>query len=454
MSFFVPSDYLPARLSALDFCCGLKKIQLPMSHQKRLITGLFGYGVVGSAVYEVLQHTPSLEAEIRKICIKNPGKQRNLDASFFTVDRWELLDDPSINVIIEMTDDPAAAIEIVRESLRRGKAVITANKKMVAEHLPELIELQLRHQTPLLYESACCASIPVLRNLEEYYDNDLLRGVQGIINGSTNFILTQMFDEKLSYAEALELAQCRGFAESDPSLDVEGHDAVNKLCLLLAHAYGILAHPDEILHHGIHRLNSIDREVAVSQSAQIKLVAQAVKQNDGNVAAFVLPQFVKNDHLLYRVHNEFNGVVLTSTLADEQFFYGKGAGGFPTASAILSDLSALRYDYRYEYKKLLLQRPSALSQNVFLNVYVSFDDWEKLPVDAFEEVTEFYSGRKFHYRKGIVSLKKLLINDWWKQPGVSLILLANSVVSEGIFVQSDNRAQKQVAHNGFVKTPV
>ncbi len=391
--------------------------------------GLFGYGVVGSAVYEVLSHTPSLMAAIGKICIKNPNKQRNIAADMFTVDKRELLDDPTINVIVEMTDDAVAAFEIVKESLQKGKAVVTANKKMVADNLAELIELQGKYNTPLLYESACCASIPVIRNLEEYYDNDLLHGVEGIINGSTNYILSKIFNEKLSYQEALSQAQQLGFAESDPSLDVEGHDALNKLCLLLAHAYGIITIPSALLCHGIHRLNSIDSEVAVAQGAQIKLVARAVKQANGEVAAFVLPQFVRPPHLLHTVRNEYNGVVLTSALADEQFFYGKGAGGFPTASAILADLSALRYDYRYEYKKLLLQEPSVLAMDLKLNVYVSFQDWQMLPVDAFEEIHEYYSGKAFHYRKGIVSLKKLKASDWWQQPGVSLILQEEAIAA-------------------------
>jgi homoserine dehydrogenase len=375
----------------------------------------------------VLNHTPSLKASVSKICIKNANKQRDIDADFFTTNKWELLDNQAINVVIEMTDDALDAIEIVRESLKRGKAVITANKKMVAENLAELIELQRKYKTPLLYESACCASIPVIRNLEEYYDNDLLHGVEGIINGSTNYILSKIFNEKLSYSEALKQAQALGFAESDPSLDVEGHDALNKLCLLLTHAYGILAHPTELLCHGIHRLNAIDSEVAAAQGAQIKLVARAMKQANGQIAAFVLPQFVKPPHLLHTVRNEYNGVVLTSALADEQFFYGKGAGGFPTASAILADLSALRYNYKYEYKKLLLQEPSVLCKEVKLNVYVSFQDWQMLPVDAFEEIHEYYSGKSFHYRKGIVSLKKLLGSNWWKQSGVSLILLEEGI---------------------------
>ncbi len=414
------------------FWAGTKKNKnfTKMSYQKSLKIGLFGYGVVGSAVFEVLTHTPSLQAQIAKICIKDSTKPRNIASDYFTTDKMELLDNEGINVVVEMTDDAEAAIEIVRESLRRGKAVISANKKMVAENLAELVELQQKYGTPLLYESACCASIPVIRNLEEYYDNDLLHGVEGIINGSTNFILTKIFNEKLPYADALKLAQSLGFAESDPSLDVEGQDALNKLCLLLAHAYGIVVHPSKLLCHGIHRLNSIDSEVAAAQGSQIKLVARAMKQPNGEVAAFVLPQFVRPPHLLHNVRNEYNGVVLTSALADEQYFYGKGAGGFPTASAILADLSALRYNYRYEYKKLLLQAPSKLCDDINLQVYVSFQDWQMLPVDAFEEIQEYYSGKLFHYRKGIISLRKLLKSEWWKQPGVSLVLQEVGIAKE------------------------
>jgi homoserine dehydrogenase len=191
-----------------------------------------------------------------------------------------------------------------------------------------------------------------------------------------------------------------------------------------------VALPSEFLRHGIHRLNAIDNEVATAQGAQIKLVARAMKQENGEIAAFVLPQFVRPPHLLHTVRNEYNGVVLTSALADEQFFYGKGAGGFPTASAILADLSALRYDYRYEYKKMLSQKPSTLCKDVRLNVYVSFQDWQMLPVDAFEEIHEYYSGREFYYRKGIVSMKKLQESNWWNQPGVSLVLLESGIAKQ------------------------
>ena len=203
-----------------------------------------------------------------------------------------------------------------------------------------------------MYESAACASIPVIRNLEEYYDNDLLHSIKAIVNGSTNFILTKMFEERLDFKQALLLAQQLGFAESNPKLDVEGYDAVNKWTFLLTHAYGIVESPENILFNGIQNIQAGDAVVAKEKNQQIKLVAQAKKLQNGKVAAFVLPQFVKHDDHLAFVKNEYNGVVIESGFADKQFFYGKGAGSFPTASAVLSDISALRYQYKYEYKKL------------------------------------------------------------------------------------------------------
>src|ERR1700744_4720300 len=192
--------------------------------QKQLIIGLFGFGVVGEGLYRVLQQTPSLKATLKKVCIKNPGKKRNAPLELFTTDRDLILNDPEINVVVEVIDDSEAAFRIVSTALTNGKAVVSASKKMIAEHLPELLALQQQTGQPFLYESAACASIPVIRNLEEYYDNDLLHSIKAIVNGSTNFILTKIFEEKLDFKQALILAQQLGFAESNPTLDVERYD--------------------------------------------------------------------------------------------------------------------------------------------------------------------------------------------------------------------------------------
>lgn len=401
-----------------------------METHKQLSIGLFGFGVVGEGLYKALQQTPSLKASIKKVCIKNYGKKRNAPGSLFTTDKNELLNDRDINVIVEVIDDAEAAFEIVTYALKNGKDVVSASKKMIAEHLPALLELQQQTGRSFLYESAACASIPVIRNLEEYYDNDLLHSIKAIVNGSTNFILTKIFEEGLDFKQALLLAQSAGFAESNPKLDVEGFDAVNKWTFLLTHAYGIVESPENILFNGIQNIHAADAVVANAKKQTIKLVAQAQKLKNGKVAAFVLPQFVSNDDHLAFVKNEYNGVVIESGFADKQFFYGKGAGSFPTASAVLSDISALRYQYKYEYKKLYHHNPHELSNEIFLRVYVSFDDLTHVPKDRFEWIEEWYAQEDRKFLVGVIAFSELLNNTWWKENNTSLILAANPVIEE------------------------
>lgn len=406
-----------------------------METHKQLTIGLFGFGVVGEGLYKVLQQTPSLKATIKKVCIKNPGKKRNAPDTLFTVDRNEILQDPTINVVVEVIDDANAAFEIVSTALTNGKSVVSASKKMLAEHLPDLLELQEKTGQSLLYESAVCASIPVIRNLEEYYDNDLLHSIRAIVNGSTNFILTKMFEDKLSFTDALLLAQQLGFAESNPKLDVEGYDAVNKWTILLNHAYGIVSHPDNILFTGIQAIQSSDALVAKEKGYDIKLIAQAKKLNNGKVAGFVLPQFIPVSEPLSFVKNEYNGVVIESGFADKQFFYGKGAGSFPTASAVLSDIAALRYNYKYEYKKLFHHRPHELTTNYYLKVYVSFDDWKYIPREEFEWIEEWHAQAARKYLIGVLHVSKLTTQPWWKEHNTSLILTPDPIIDDIEIIQ-------------------
>ncbi|MBS1642057.1 MAG: homoserine dehydrogenase [Bacteroidetes bacterium] len=411
-----------------------------METHKQLNIGLFGFGVVGEGLYKVLQQTPSLKAAIKKVCIKQANKQRNAPANLFTTNKNDLLYDENINVIVEVIDDANAAFEIVSTALKNKKAVVSASKKMIAEHLPELLQLQLDTDQPFLCESAACASIPVIRNLEEYYDNDLLHSIKAIVNGSTNFILTKIIEENLPFNNALLLAQQLGFAESNPKLDVEGFDAVNKWSILLNHAYGIVEHPDNILFNGIQNIQLADAVVAKEKHYEIKLVAQAQKLKDGKVAAFVLPQFVKQDDHLAFVKNEYNGVVIESGFADKQFFYGKGAGSFPTASAVLSDIAALRYGYRYEYKKLYHHKPHELSRDFYVKVYVSFDDWKFIPKEKFEWIEEWHAGEERKYLVGVLHTKELFNNDWWKENNTSLILFPEPIIENVDIVKLKKRS--------------
>ena len=401
-----------------------------METHKQLTIGLFGFGVVGEGLYKVLQQTPSLKATIKRVCIKDPSKKREAPAELFTTDRQVILQDPDINVIVEVINESGPAFEIVSTALRSGKSVVSASKKMIAEHLPELLQLQKETGASFLYESAACASIPVIRNLEEYYDNDLLHSIRAIVNGSTNFILTKMFEEKLDFHEALLLAQQLGFAESDPTLDVEGYDAANKWTFLLTHAYGIVVKTSDLVFSGIQHIQAGDAVVAREKHYDIKLVAQAKKLQNGKVAAFVLPQFIRHDEPLSFVRNEYNGVVIESGFADKQFFYGKGAGSFPTASAVLSDLSALRYQYKYEYKKLYHHTPHELTNDFYIRVYVSFDDWKYIPRDRFEWIEEWHAETDRKYLIGVIHFREISQNGWWKENGTSLLLTPDPVIED------------------------
>lgn len=401
-----------------------------MTTHKQLTIGLFGFGVVGEGLYKVLKQTSSLNATIKKVCIKDASKKRNAPAELFTTDKNELLNDQSINVIVEVINESEAAFEIISQALKNDKAVVSASKKMIAEHLSEILQMQKETGFPFLCEPSACASIPVIRNLEEYYDNDLLHSLRAIVNGSTNYILTKMFEDKLDFKKALMQAQQLGFAEADPTLDVDGWDAVHKWVILLCHAYGIVTPIKDVLFTGIQNINAGDANFGREKNYEIRLVAQAKKLLNGKVAAFVLPQFVKQDDHLSFVKNENNGVVIESSFADKQFFYGKGAGSFPTASAVLSDISALSYDYKYEYKKLYYHKPNQLTNDFYVRFYISFDDWQFIPREKFEWIEEWHAEEGRKYLIAVIHFDHLAKDDWWKKNNTSIVLTPDSIIED------------------------
>lgn len=391
--------------------------------EKKIINlGIFGFGCVGQGLYEVLNKTKGMNARIRKICIKDPNKPRSIDSSYFTTDRDEILEDPTIDVVVELINDTEAAFQIVSKALENRKAVVSASKRMIAENLKTLYGLQQQYHTPLLYEGACCASIPIVRNLEEYYDNDLLNAVEGICNGSTNYILTKVLEEHLDYETALHQAQEKGFAETDPTMDVGGFDPKFKICILLLHAFGTFVEPSQVLNVGIDRLNDFDINFARQRNSKIKLIAKCRKQN-GGVVAFVLPHLVGPNHLLGDVSNEYNGILVESTFAENQFFVGKGAGGTATGSAVLSDISALTYNYHYEYKKIGQANPLELTEEYQLTIYLRYKKPDQVDLTDFFHITEKYESPDNRYVVGQISLKKLKEAAWLRHEAVNLLVL-------------------------------
>lgn len=387
---------------------------------KKLTLGVFGFGCVGQGLYRVLRETEGLEAEIKKICIKHPDKARALPSGYFTTNPSDLLNDPGIDVIVELIDDPEVAWLITREAVRRGKHVVTANKRMVAAHLDEIRALQKDYNRSILYEGAVCGSIPIIRNLEEYYDNDRINRIEGIVNGSTNYILTKVAEEGRSYLDALQEAQQLGFAESDPSLDVKGLDASFKLSILLTHAFGLRVRPEEIIRIGIDKLSDHDLAYARENNLRIKLVAGGYRQED-DVFAWVAPRFVAPGEPLYGVRGVFNAVSVEGLFAEEQLFVGKGAGGNPTGSAVLSDISALRYDYQYAFRKAEKPARTFFSKQAVIGVRVGCHPRTQISPLDFVQFEGGLRTRDWHQVEGQISLE--VFADWSRRDDLSLILL-------------------------------
>mgnify|MGYP003563563904 CR=1 FL=1 len=391
---------------------------------KNLKLGIFGFGVVGQGLYHVLEETKGIKAEILKICVKNRNKKRSLPEHYFTFDKEDILENPEVDVVLELIDDPIAAYEIATAALKNGKAVVTANKKMVADNMTELFELQQKHKAALLYEGSCCASIPIIRNLEEYYDNDLLSAVEGIFNGSTNYILTKIFTDNMSFDAALSEAQELGYAETDPTLDVAGFDAKYKLCIILTHAFGLFVEPENVFNYGIQNISDFDIKIAREKGYKIKLTAKSRKVED-KVMAMVIPQFVNENSELFKVEREFNGVIVEGAFSEHQFFIGKGAGGYPTGSAVLSDISALTYSYKYEYKKTRQVVDLKLSSNFNLKIYLRFGDPGLIDKSDFNEILEEYKAKENQYIIGEINFEKLRKSSWLRNPDINIILLEN-----------------------------
>lgn len=375
---------------------------------KQLNIGLFGFGCVGQGLYHVLNNSTGFKANIRRIAVKNRNKPRSVAPGLITYDKWDILNDPSIDVVVELIDNAEEAWHIVREAMTKGKHVVTANKKLLALHLNELLELQKQYQVSLLYEGAVCASIPVLRTLEEYFDNEELEKVTGIFNGTTNYILTKTIREKLSYESALKDAQKKGFAESDPTSDVEGFDPKFKALILALHAFGVVIGPEQVLNIGITGLHEKDIQYAFEKGYAIKLTPVIRRVSPDRIGVFVAPQFVKNDSNLHTVENEFNAVIVEGRFSGEQFFQGRGAGSYPTGAAVLSDISALSYGYKYEYKKHRQANPPTFTNQLLLQVYLRYNNEADLERLQPENILERFDGTGHRYITGNIRLDILL----------------------------------------------
>lgn len=401
--------------------------------RNKLTIGLFGFGVVGNGLYEVLNQSKLLDAHIKKIVVKHPDKKRKIGKENFSFDKSDILQDSEINVVVELIDDARAAFQIVSEALKRKKHVVTANKKLLAENLEELIRLAKENGVSLLYEASVGGSIPIIRNLEEYYNNDSLSGFQGIVNGTTNYILSQTNTGK-NYQTALEEAQQLGFAESNPTLDVDGFDSKFKLVLLIKHAFGLTLKPESVFNYGIRHIKDQDISYAREKGYRLKLFSRAEKLGT-ELVGFVAPHFVKNDHAAFNVNNEFNAVTVEALFSDKQLFLGKGAGAYPTASAVLSDISALQFDYQYEYRKKTEAENLRLTNDFFVKIYLASPLIESIQEVPFYKIDEVFQSKDYNYQTGWVKFSELKEFNFNALPDLFFAVLPEPFLTEENFEQ-------------------
>lgn len=375
---------------------------------KQINIGLFGFGTVGKGLYDVLKKIQPENVNIVKVCVRNVAKHSAEAPELeFTSNADDIFTDSRINFIVELIDDAEAAYGIVKRALQAKIPVVSGNKKMLARHIQEMIQLQRDNDTALLYDASACGSIPVIRNLEEYYDNDLLISVKGILNGSSNFILSKIFNEGMNYAEALKLAQDLGFAESDPTLDIGGWDSLFKLIIITIHAFGVYVEPEQIFTFGIGNMNEHDIQFAHEKHRRVKLVGWAEKVDEDKLVLSVMPHLLSKQKYIYSVEDEFNGVVIKGLFYYKQFMFGQGAGGFPTGSAVLSDITAQLYDYRYQYKKLQSQHQLHFTNDYKVRIYYRYDSPATLNLLEFSTIHESYYSDTYKYVVGDIELSQL-----------------------------------------------
>lgn len=375
---------------------------------KQINIGLFGFGTVGKGLYDVLKKIQPENVSIVKVCVRNVAKHSAEAPELeFTSNADDIFTDTRINFIVELIDDAEAAYGIVKRALQAKIPVVSGNKKMLARHIQEMIQLQRNNDTALLYDASACGSIPVIRNLEEYYDNDLLISVKGILNGSSNFILSKIFNEGMNYAEALKLAQDLGFAESDPTLDIGGWDSLFKLIIITIHAFGVYVEPEQIFTFGIGNMNEHDIQFAHEKRRRVKLVGWAEKVDEDKLVLSVMPHLLSKQKYIYSVEDEFNGVVIKGLFYYKQFMFGQGAGGFPTGSAVLSDITAQLYDYRYQYKKLQSPHQLHFTNDYKVRIYYRYDSPATLNLLEFSTIHESYYSDTYKYVVGDIELSQL-----------------------------------------------
>lgn len=321
---------------------------------KKIKVALLGVGTVGTGVYKLIQRrtdvmvrTIGAEMEVSKILVHNLNKQREgIDASLLT-DNWqEIVNDPEIQIVVEVMGGIEPARTMILEALHAGKHVVTANKDLLAAHGKELLDAAEEKHCDLLFEAAVAGGIPIIRPLKQCLAGNEIDEVIGIVNGTTNYILTKMFEENMSFEEALAKATELGYAEADPTADVEGLDAGRKVAIMASIAFHSRVVFDDVYTEGITKITADDIAYAKEFDSVIKLLGVA-HNTEGGIEVGVYPMLLNKEHPLASVRDSFNAVFVHGDAVDDAMFYGRGAGELPTASAVMGDIIDVARNIEY-----------------------------------------------------------------------------------------------------------
>lgn len=377
---------------------------------KAIRVGLLGLGTVGSGVVKIIQdhqdklmHQIGCPVLIQKVLVSNPDKKRDVDVAreVFTTEVYDVIRDPEVDVIIEVMGGIEETKQYLIDALNEKKHVITANKDLMALYGTELLHVAKENGCDLYYEASVAGGIPILRTLEEGLASDRITKMMGIVNGTTNFILTKMNVDKSAYEDVLKEAQDLGFAEADPTADVEGLDAARKMAILARLGFSMNVDLEDVKVKGISDISDEDINFSKRFGYTMKLIG--IAQRDGEkVEVSVQPTLLPDHHPLSSVNNEFNAVYVYGSAVGETMFYGPGAGSLPTATAVVSDLVAVMKNMRLsvngsgfiapQFEKKIKSSSEVFAQQ-FLRIHV------RDQVGAFSRITSIFSERGISFEK-------------------------------------------------------
>jgi homoserine dehydrogenase len=312
---------------------------------KKIGVGLAGFGTVGAGVYrhllsarDVLRRRIGVEFEVRRVAVRDVSKPREVSGDLLTGRASDLIEDPEIGVVVELIGGMTTARELIEGALRAGKIVVTGNKALLAEHGEALFGLAEECGVPIFYEAAVAGGIPIIKSVREAFVANRFESMHGILNGTSNYILSRMAEAGIGYQEALDEASALGYAEADPTLDVNGWDAAHKAIILAALAYGFWIPPSDVLVRGIDTVTREDVCFAAELGYCIKLLA-TIKAGADGIEVRVCPTLIPSRHVLASVGGVFNAIAVHGDIVGETLFYGRGAGQDPTSSSVLGDLA-------------------------------------------------------------------------------------------------------------------